>query len=710
MSGNWLKWIGSKVSVIGILALLPALLFATPANAERAAERSLEEMVVTATRIETKNFDLSAPVEVVTPQNLEIDNPVTTAQSLEKLPGVSISKAGVWELAPVIRGLGGNRVLVLIDGDRENNLWAGRAPLTPFIDVGEVERIEVVKGPGSLLYGTDALGGVINIITKVPDFAKNEQWTFLNSVESRYSSVDNGWFGRYYLQGGGYGFDFGIALSGRNTDDYRDGGGDKIDNSQYEATNIDLKGRYFFNDNHELNFSIKTGNIDDMGVPQKSGAEYSHFTKFDTDTYKIAYHGRKLGWLDDLQWRTWYVDQKREYQGKFFSSSKPVYTEKVNNIDSSVLGTTVQARVDFSASHSLIGGVEYAYETCDGDEEHNKKKNANNKTFKLVTFKPVPDAERNHAGIFMQDELSFGDAVTLWTGLRYDYFSADADDVTFTTYIYDKTGQNIIKTKKSTSYFGDKTDGALTFKLGLLYAVNDNIHLTTNFSSGFRAPDIFELYSTRGGSYILLGDPDLDPEYAYNLDLGFKFDYDRFRVSCSGFYNQVQDYIDLVYRGASFAGLKAYEYVNVSDAELYGADASFEFDLLQKLTLFGNIAYVKGRERHSHDRLNKIPPLNGLLGIRWQDELKNGVAYWFECNSQMYDAQNHPAEDEEETPGYSIFNLSSGIKFNYASLRDVTLSLNVENLFDKKYRSHLNYADFLSEPGFNVVSSLKISF
>jgi hemoglobin/transferrin/lactoferrin receptor protein len=670
-------------------------------------ETTLDEIVVTATRIKEKSFDVSAPVEVVTPRTLEINNPATAAQPLEELPGVSLSSAGMWEVAPVIRGLGGNRILVLIDGDRENNLWAGRAPLTPFVDVGNIERIEVIKGPGSVLYGTDALGGVINIITKTPDFAQEDKWTFLNSTEGRYSSVDDGRFGRYNLSGGGYGF--GLAVSGRDSDDYENGDGHNIDNSQYETVNIDFKGRYFINDNNDLSFSVRSNNIDDMGVPQQQGAEYSHFTQFDTNTYKLAYHGSNLGLIDDLQLRTWYVDQKRKYKGKMFSSSKPMHTLKSNDIDSSAIGSSLQTRIDLGKNNRLITGVEYVHEDCDGDEEQIKKKNNKDITAKILTFKPVPDAKRDHFGVFAQDELDLGDSFTILAGLRYDYFSADADDVIFKTESYDPTGQTVIKVKSDTNHFKSKSDDAVTFNLGMLYALNENIHLTTNFSSGFRAPDIFELYSTRGGSYILLGDPDLDPEYSYNVDTGFKLNYRRLRGSFSAFYNRVNDYIDLVNRGATFAGQEAHEYVNISDAELYGADGSLEFDILKQLTIFGNLAYVEGRERHTHSRLNKIPPLNGLLGLRWKG-VSGGLKYWFEFSSNMYDSQDHPADGEEKTPGYALFNLRSGVKFDYAGMKDITLSLNVENLFDKKYRSHLNYEDFLTEPGLNVITSLKIYF
>jgi len=706
MSGNWLK-----MNFMKIVVMLVVISVMTFNYVPLEATTIMDEIVVTATRMEEKGFDVPTPIEVVSAETLTINSPATAAQSLAELPGVSLSSAGFWGgVKPVIRGLGGNRVLVLIDGDRENNLWAGRAPFTPFIDVGNVERIEVIKGPASVLYGTDALGGVINIITKSPDFAKAEKWSFLNNVESRYSSVDEGWFGRYALSGGGYGFDFELAVAGRDADDYEDGAGDDVENSQFENNIFDFKGRYFINDDHDLSMTIRTSNIDDMGVAQKQGARYSHFDKFDTDTYKLAYHGRNLGWLKELQIRSWYVDQERSYEADIPSSKKPIYKLKGNEIETSALGASLQGQVDFGQNNRLVFGCEFVAEEADGDEHITVKKNQKNTKIKELTFQPIPDCDRDHFGTFAQDEILFGKRITVLAGLRYDYFVADADDVLFTTDVYDQKGENIIKSKTAINRFSRESDNAATFNLGLLYALTENIHLTSNFSSGFRAPDIFELYSTRGGTYMIIGNPDLDPEYSYNADVGFKLNYQRLRGSCNGFYSRVEDYIELANLGNTFAGMEAREFVNVDDAELYGADGSLEFDLLKELTLFGNMAYVVGRDRKSHDRLNTIPPLNGILGARWHAQLTNGLHYWLEFSGNFYDRQDHPAKGEKETPGYSFFNLRSGVKFDYAGFKDITLSLNIENLFDKEYRNHLNTVDFYNEPGLNVITSLKFSF
>lgn len=692
--------------LIALFLFFPLLLLSGPA----AALVEFDDLVVTATRSEAAGFDLPTSVEAVDKERLQRLSPPTAGQPLAELPGVSLARDGFWELSPVIRGLGGNRVLVLVDGDRESNLWAGRAPLTPFLDAFDVSRIEVVKGPASVLYGTDALGGVVNIITARPDYAEADQWTLGGRLGGRYSSVDDGFSGGVTLSGGGHGFDFGLTVSARDADNFEDGSGDEVANSQYEGASLNFKGRYFLADNQDLSLAVRSNRIDDMGVPQKALAQYSHFTRFDTDSFKLVWHAQQMGWLDDIELRSFYVDQVREFEGNIHSAEKPMYNLKENSIDSSALGASLQMKSALGSRNQLVAGCELVHEDCDGDESQVIKKDNSNVTAKVLTFKPVPEADRDHFGVYLQDELLLSPKFSLLCGLRYDYFSADADDSSFTTDAYNANGSAIKKTTSQTSHFKSVSDDAVTFNLGLLYAVNDQVHLTANLASGFRAPDIFERYSTRGGSYIIIGDPELDPEYSWNAEVGCKLNYKGFRFTAATFYSRVTDYIDLVNQGNLFAGLETREYVNVDDAELYGADGSLEIDLTEKLCLFGNLAWVVGRDRDSHDRLNDIPPLNGIAGLRWQDRLAGKYGYWFEFSGNFFDRQDDPAPGELETPGYAFFNLRSGVKFDYAALKDIALTLNIENLFDKEYRNHLNAADFYDDPGLNVIAGLEFSF
>ncbi|MDY0269872.1 TonB-dependent receptor [Trichloromonas sp.] len=674
----------------------------------------LDTVVVTATRSEDPTFEVPSPVSTVDEQRLQETAPASVADAIADVPGVFLDKAGSWEATPIIRGLGETRVLVLHDGDRETNLWAGRMPLTPFMDMGSVARIEVVKGPASALYGTDALGGVINIISREVQFAEGEQWQMESTLKSRYSSADNGSFGRYELAAGGNGLGLLLGVSGRDMEDYEDGNDDDVRNSQFESRNIDLKARYALNNSHNVTTALRINNITDMGVPQKNPeADYSHFDRFDTRSYKLGYEGSGLGFVEELTAKIYAVDQDRSFESIWPNSTGTATALKSNDIATYALGGSIQALMLVRENHSLISGLEVVCEATDSSEVQLSRRNSNNSLARRLTFQPVPDGERTHIGVFIQDEAKLGKKLTLLAGGRFDHFEANADDIALTDEQYNGSGA-LTSSSKEINKFDDAQDSAATFNLGLLYALTEHLHLTANVGSGFRAPDIFELFSTRGGgSRIMLGNPDLDPESSISFDIGSKVRYSAFQASFNLFYNRVDDFIDTEPAG-TFNGIDAVKYVNVQNAELYGFDGETQFCLTEKLALFGSISSVVGKDRDSGDRLNNIPPLNGTLGVRWKDSAFNTAHYWVELSSNFFAAQNQPGPSEEETPGYAITNLRTGLDFPAVGniLHDVRLTLNVENLFDKYYLSHLRKedVDFIPGTGVNVIAAAEFSF
>ena len=703
-----------KCLVSAIAGLSLGLAMILPAQGANGTKR-LNEVVVTPTRSPKQEFDIPTPVSTLDSKRLQEIAPASAADALQEIPGVSMHRAGSWEASPVVRGLGSNRVLVLFDGDRETNLWAGRAPLTPFIDVGSIKRIEVVKGPASALYGTDALGGVINIITKDAAFADKKEWQFDSTVNSRYSSNENGMYGRYEIAAGGKGLGFRMGISGRDYESFEDGNGEEVNNSQFENIAFDLDSLYKFSDKQEISASARVNEIQDMGVPQKNPkSPFSHYDQFDTYSYKLGYNGEDIGLLDKIKFKSYYVDQKRSFRGHFPSSKKPVYKLKKNHIDTSSLGSSLELTITPSVNQEIIGGIELVREATDSHEQQAIHRYADKSIAKQLIFQPVPDASRSHIGVFVQDDIALGNRFTLIAGGRYDYYTADADNVTFGVEEYSESGK-LLSSRSKVNRFSDKTDASGTFNLGLLYALTENIHLTSNLSTGFRAPDIFERYSTRGGgSRVILGNPSLNSEYSYNADLGLKTRFDILQGNINLYYNRVDNYIDTLRQSESFiADIPTYKYVNVQEAELYGFDASADLYLLQGLKLFGNMAYVVGEDRNTGENLNNIPPLHGTLGMHWERDIGANSSYWLEISADLFNKQDQPAPEESETPGYAIANLRTGLNFaNYGIFHDVRLSLKVENLFDKHYYSHLrkNNRDYIPEPGLNVVSSVQFSF
>lgn len=670
----------------------------------------LDEMVVSATKDEKKVFDLAAPMEVVLSEEIEKNTPVTPGQSLERVAGVSMATSGMWNINPTIRGLSLGRTLVLIDGAREsNNIWRQTDPMAPIIDMGQIERIEVIKGPSSVLYGSDALGGVVNIITKMPDYALKDEWTFKNTTSGLYSSINEGWHGQYNLSGGGHGFDFMLGVSARDNDNYEDGDGNEVANSQFENQAFDLKSHYYFNKNNYLTMEIRDNKIDDMGVTFKPDAPYFHYTQYDNQTYKIAYDGKNIGFLDSAHFQIFHTDQEREVDGKAFSEIKPMYSLKTSHVETESTGVNLHTFTNIGESHRLLTGLSYSHETSSSDERLQMLATANDAKKKQIDFEPIPDADTDLYGIFAQDEIFIGDNTTLTLALRYDHIEMSSEDLPFKIVDF-KNGQ-AVEQLDIINVEDEKFDAA-TYNIGLLYALTPHVHLTANVNSGFRAPTVMELYAIRwGADAAYWGNPELEPEYSYNFDLGSKVNYQKTRGTFNVYYNRVQDFIDTrVYPDEIWMGKPKQKYINISDAEIYGFEASIDYDLASFLTIFGNMAYVVGKDADTGDYLSDIPPLNALAGIRFHGE-SGKKKYWLELEGQFFDKQDHTAPGENSTSGYSVFSIRNGIKLPFAYFDNITLTLNIENIFDKTYHDHLKVKNTSTyDPGMNILAGVKFEF
>ncbi len=678
-----------------IKAIAAIMLFTAPAaHAEPKTFVQKDEIVVTATRTPEDPYSLPCDIEIISQDAIEKESLSSVGDLIETASGVTLTGAGIWETQPTIRGFSGNRVLVLIDGDRETNLWAGREPFTPFMDTGRIERVEILKGPASVLYGSDAMGGVINIITKKPEFTQGGPWAFSPSATIGYSSNDSGKYGNLVLDGANSDVAVRLEASTRDHDSYRDGNGDTVDNSQFEGMSVGAAASWKVNEKNELSASWRRSDIDDMGQPQKENYPWSHFTKFDTDTWKIGWHAKDIGIITDLELKGWLVDQKRVYDGQTYNTDTSKIRNKDNWIDTGAKGASLQLTFNPTAKDVLVSGIEFVREDArSGEILTNTDGEVTN------TYPPVSeDAYRNHVGVYAQNTRSFSNGSRVIGGVRYDWFNADAEDAVITA-----------GTKTYSTPFSEESDGAVTANLGYVLPLSSVLNANINAATGFRAPDIFERFSFRGTSSYYIGNPALKPEYSWNIDARLKMRDDKFSGSLTGFYSRIQDFIDQEKVDNTFnlpSDKTYYQYINVMDAELFGFDANASWKALDHLTLFGGISSVIGKNRDNDDRLNSIAPTNGRLGARWDDSLGRNSSWWLEVNTELYADQDNPGPGNElATPGYGLVNLKSGIRF----ARNVTLAVAVDNLFDRTYRSHLGSADFLYEPGINVKTSINVT-
>ena len=641
---------------------------ATPESDKDAQPKIHEELVVTATRYEQDSFATPLPITVISQEDLDRTRPERLVDALKNLAGIDFTGEGPFRGLPVIRGLASNRILILVDGERLNNAresteFAGIQP--GLVDLSEVERIEVLRGPASVLYGSDAIGGVINIITKQKPFTPGPlRLDGLLSYE--YGTSADAQRARAQVDGAGEKMTFHLGVSFSDFNNYKSPEGE-VPNSGMKQRSADGVLRFLVSDNSVLRVNLESTRTRDIGFPgydpRTSGVDIS-FPKFDRDKLGLSWEIGPLAGLDSLSVRT-YVQQvdKESKRNLHFGPSFFSDNFTTSKIDSVGLATQGSAHL---ADHHLTFGADFYT-----DELHDTT--VAESTFGSSTDVAVPDSTQRVIGTFVQDELPVGERVNLTLGARGDWFT--------------------FKSKDDPRYTGapfDVADSALSGDLGVRYAVTQHVELTASAGRAFRAPNLQErsfigLVST--GDTWVIQNPSLGPETSLNFDAGFKVRYPGYTGGFTVYHNKVNGLISLAFLGEDpDTGLQLARFENIDKATLEGAEFELEAYFGPRWTAFGNVSYTRGTDDSTGDPLPLIPPLKTVLGVRFADR-----AWFSELNWRIVARQDRippdtTADDYEPTPGFAVVDIRGG--FNVTS--SLRLQLAVENLLDKAYHEPFN--------------------
>jgi outer membrane cobalamin receptor len=290
---------------------------------------STKKVTVTATRTESVVTDTPVPVSVIG-REIEKRALVTPGDLFRYLPGTSIANEGPFQVRPRIRGLDSNRVLILVDGERLNNSRTSTSNSgieIGLVDVDQIERVEVARGSGSVLYGTDALSGTINILTRDTLRRRDTGFHVGGGFNGLFSSNDAGRRGSAYVEGAGSKFAFRVAQTLDRFDNYHSGpvtlasgprdGSDEateVANAQYHGSNTQLIGRYFFNDFHSLKTTYERRRASNIGVPAVVGVFTAFFPFSNRDKVSTRYEGQNLTpSLARLSGSVYYQGQDRDF-------------------------------------------------------------------------------------------------------------------------------------------------------------------------------------------------------------------------------------------------------------------------------------------------------------------------------------------------------------------------------------------------------------
>ncbi|AOT09227.1 TonB-dependent hemoglobin/transferrin/lactoferrin family receptor [Pseudoalteromonas luteoviolacea] len=689
---------------------IAASLFAAPSSIAEQFEKDSEVIVVSGSRIEQKLEDVAGSVNVVTEQEIERELAVDLNSAFKYQTGITTTGSTGEAQALNIRGIGGNRVVYVKDGRRLNDAYSGGGGLIigrGYFDVDNVKQIEIAKGAASSLYGSDALGGIIVISTKDPS-------DYLSGEDS-YAQVGVGYYGVNSEKSATATFAKQLSdvnatsiqvtrREGEETQNYQE----NLPGFDYTSNAILLKSEFKLTDSERVLATVDYFDQDSEQVitateyeTKDDNESLSLSLEFDTSTATSLY--------DNLSAQVYYTDfEQISHQIRANDGSRSrigPYTDYNDyRFEQSIFGTrlVLDKKLEFgSLSHQLVYGFDYdGYETSRPrlktriDAQGNKVlDNEGQKTF--------PGADTTMLGLFVQDNITLSDAVTLNAGLRLDKYDMDAKQ----SELYEGTE------------FGDISETALSPKLGLVYAVSDNLNVVAQYSRGFKIPPHDLAYQSHGVEpfYQILPNPDLDPETSDSIEFGVKGGFDSKQFSVTLFNTKFDDFIaNKVVRVEpsqipNMPPKTYYQYHNIGEVEIKGLEANFTVWVNDNVSVDTGLTYVHGKDKETNEYLSSISPLNGFVKTRYEMGSWSVTAA-FKAAKRMTKV---PTDDSIKTGGWGTVDLYA--EYDFGNLR---FNAGVFNLLDKEYIPYESVAgqaadanlEQYTQPGRNFAINAKYTF
>ncbi|MGB5485856.1 MAG: TonB-dependent receptor [Lysobacterales bacterium] len=669
------------------LLVLPLLLllFQSPLRADDESSDDLyetdklEHVQVTATRSNKRDIDISAAVTAIDEKAILELAPDVIAEMLRGQPGAFFQQTTPGQGIPIIRGLKGSQVLHLVDGMRLNNAFFRNAPnqYLGLVDSYAAERMEVVRGSQGTLYGADAMGGVLNILTPEPRYAES-QWQQESRLYGSFDSVDDGWVLNARTQGGKQGWGFTGGATYQDHSSRKSGSGEKLIPSAYKSKAADLKFVVDSSENTSLMLAAQvmeqpsTPRYDEMvpGYGQDEPSSEQYLFKPNRRSFihaRFRYDGQG-DWFDQIEAhaaRQVITDDRltQDY-------ASPVISTEKNR--STLDGVTLQVNSNFTSGISLVWGAEYYTDEVDS-RRFRQAEDSDSKTEVRSRF---PDgSSMDSAAVYLSAEWLNTEKFNLNAGLRYSWFD--------------------IRLPANEVYDNVKlTPSDLTGDIHAVYALNPNLKLVANIGHGFRPPNIFDLAALgpRPGNRFNVANTNLDPESVWSYDLGIKTETDSLEFEVFAFYLDYTDKITSVFTGETTEdGRFIVRSENRNNVKIYGLEVGTFWIVKDGLRLFAVANYTHGEENDDNDMsvpADRIPPLNGQVGVEYffNEDWRIEPYVMFAGRQDRLSPRDvgDPRINPLGTAGWGTLN----ILLDWQATDSLQLGLRLENLGDKAYREH----------------------
>lgn len=635
---------------------------------EDTTAKQLDEVFITAGRLLQKKAEVPYTIKTITNTDINRFAVRTTAESMNAVNGVFLQKTNHGGGSAFVRGLTGNQTLILVDGIRLNNSTFRYGPnqYLNTIDVFTVERIEVAEGTGSVQYGTDAMGGVIQIITKEPAFNQKERTKPFGSTTSlKWISRDMEQTIREEITYSNKSF---AVIGGLTVSRFGDiVGGDTTGRQAptgYKQIAGDIKLKWRLQKNVVLIAAHQFLQQKNVPVYHKIVLENYAVNEMDPQRRMLDYAkllvSTKNKYIQTVE-ATASFQQTLEGRNSMKNQSQVLRKEK-DRVNTS--GITIDVTSVISSSWKANWGIEVY-----NDKVLSNRIDINSVTdAKTVLRGLYPDNSKYGNYSFFVLHHFFLKRITADAGLRYNFFNIRLTDTT--------TGHVKI------------TPSAVVGNLAVLYKIGENHHLFANYNGGYRAPNIDDM-GTLGIVDFRYEIPaaDLLPEKSHHYEFGYKYSSNKITASCSIFYMQLMQLITRVkIEGQQMNGYNVYKKENTESAYIRGAEVSFNYSLLSELNIYGGATYIYGQNVTKKEPLRRIPPFNGSLRLNYQkNHLFTAAEFWFAAKQSRL-AQGDKDDNRIPsggTPGFGVINFYAGYK-----LKQIEINCKLQNLLNRDYRTH----------------------
>ncbi|MBN1625305.1 MAG: TonB-dependent receptor [Deltaproteobacteria bacterium] len=663
-----------KMFCLILMTLFMAGIWPSLAPAEEQPDQiTLDQVIVTASRYETAIKDVPASVTLITREMIEDSNELKIDGILSKYAGIDVSRSSFLTHSAdvVLRGMGEmpGRTLILLDGNPINKADTGSANWDLFRS-GDVERIEIIRGPSSVLYGSSGMGGVINIISRKPE--EKPVTVDANAGYGTFETVEMGGG----LSGKLNGFGYSVSYNQLKSDGYNpvpEDQRDQYDVERYlEEKHLKTTVTYELPNQSSLSFGYLFYD-DKHGEGTKIQQDDGVYRKWKTNATNLDY-----GWsIGSAEWLAKVYYNKEDYFWNRESISNSAYTWYQVDVDRIDNGGSMQSTFPIISSHLITSGVDYKFGSVDGGDYYIV--NRDSPSDKVVLNK----GKQRTYSLFLNDHYQAGEKVIVDVGLRYDYVKS-----------YDGSFSDSSGSLESRAFPYDTWSHASP-KTAALYRLSKKTSIRGSIGTAFRAPILDDLCRNgilRGRIYA--ANPDLGPETLISYETGIEHKFsDAVSLGVSGYYSNGKDFFYSILVGIDpSTGRDLYQRKNVGGVHIYGAEATADWALNDIFGISVNYTYNISKI----DSFSEQPELEGKY-LEDTPTHKAGFTLSFnhpsifraEITGRYVGERYGDTDNTDEGKLDSYF--ATDLKLSRAFLKYLETYVNIENVFDKKIMYSSDY-------------------